>query len=111
MNEKNQPILKKLAEELTRKFKITDDEDLKILADDLRDAAIDALDYCNRDVLVGNMSSAVKDLYVFRRNTEGNEGESSRSEGGVSQTFEIGIPTKIKSKLNRYRVAKVRSFP
>lgn len=109
MNEQNQPILDQLVEELARKFKI-DSEDVKVLADDVKDAAIDALDYCNRDILVGNMSSAVKDLYIFRRNTEGNEGETSRTEGGVSHSFEIGIPTKIKSKLNRYRVGKVRSF-
>ena len=76
----------------------------------MNDAVADALDYCNRDVIVGNMSSAIKDLYIFRYNTEGNEGETSRSEGGVSQTFEIGIPAKVQTKLNRYRVANVRSL-
>ncbi|EME8160415.1 phage head-tail connector protein [Enterococcus sp. C76] len=110
MNEQNQIALDKLAIELGRKFSITDPMAIDVLKDDIKDAMYDALDYCNRDVLVGNMSSSVKDLYIFRRNIEGNEGETSRTEGGVSQSFEIGIPAKIKSKLNRYRVAKVRSF-
>ena len=110
MNEQNQIALDKLAIELGRKFSITDPTAIEILKDDIKDAMYDALDYCNRDVLVGNMPSSVKDLYIFRRNTEGNEGETARTEGGVSQSFEIGIPAKIQSKLNRYRVAKVRSF-
>lgn len=110
MKEENQIALDKLAIELGRKFGITSEADVLILKDDIKDAMYDALDYCNREVIVGNMSSSVKDLYIFRRNTEGNEGEITRTEGGVSQSFEIGIPAKIKSKLNRYRVAKVRSF-
>ena len=89
MNEQNQIALDKLAIELGRKFSITDPTAIEILKDDIKDAMYDALDYCNRDVLVGNMSSSVKDLY---------------------QSFEIGVPAKIQSKLNRYRVAKVRSF-
>lgn len=110
MNEQNQITLDKLAIELGRKFSITDPTAIEVLKDDIKDAMYDALDYCNRDVLVGNMSSSVKDLYIFRRNTEGNEGETTRTEGGVSQSFEIGVPAKIQSKLNRYRVAKVSSF-
>ncbi|KAJ76036.1 hypothetical protein M222_0739 [Enterococcus faecalis AZ19] len=110
MNLTNKSALDKLKEELGRKFNITSETELKILEDDLRDATYEALDYCNRDELVGNMISAVKDLYVFKRNMEGNEGETSRSEGGVSQSFEVGIPSRIKTKLNRYRVANVRSL-
>lgn len=110
MNATNQKVLDRLKEELSRKFSISGEAELAVLADDLKDAMIDALDYCNRDTIIGNMSSAVKDIYIIRRNTEGVEGETSRSEGGVSQSFEVGIPRKIRSKLNRYRVAKVRSF-
>ncbi|WP_429976656.1 phage head-tail connector protein [Enterococcus sp. AZ051] len=110
MHKKNQEVIDQLTKELARKFDITDEKELVILGDDLKDAMHDALDYCNRAILVENMSSSVKDLYIFRRNTEGVEGESSRTEGGVSQTFEIGIPAKIKSKLNRYRLASVGSL-
>lgn len=110
MNPKNIPFIEKIKAEIIRKLNITETKELEILDDDLNDAVADALDYCNRDVIVGNMSSAIKDLYIFRYNTEGNEGETSRSEGGVSQTFEIGIPAKVQTKLNRYRVANVRSL-
>lgn len=110
MNSTNQVALKSIKEELGRKFEITDERELQVLEDDLNDAMSEALDYCNRDVLVGNMIFAVKDLYIFRRNIEGNEGETSRSEGGVSQSFEVGIPSRIQTKLNRYRVANVRSL-
>lgn len=110
MNPINQKVIDDLQEELARKFSITEETDKAVLADDIKDSMIDALDYCNRDTIVGNMSSAVKDIYISRKNMEGVEGETSRSEGGVSQSFEVGIPRKIRSKLNRYRIAKVRSF-
>lgn len=110
MNPANQKVIDELVVELSRKLGITSEDPIQVMEDDLKDAVIDALDYCNRDILIGNMSSAVKDLYLFRRNTEGVEGETSRSEGGVSQSFEVGIPKRIQAKLNRYRVAKVRSL-
>lgn len=110
MNPINQKTIDELSVELSRKLGIIGEDPIQVLKDDLKDAVIDALDYCNRDILVDNMSSAVKDLYLFRRNTEGVEGETSRSEGGISQSFEVGIPKRIQAKLNRYRVAKVRSL-
>ena len=110
MNEINKTALDKLQDQLERKLGVTTEEEKLVLVDDLADALTDVLDYCNRDTLIGNMATSVKDLFIIRYNQEGNEGESSRSEGGVSQSFEIGIPQKIKSKLNRYRVAKVRSL-
>ena len=65
MNEQNQIALDKLAIELGRKFSITDPPAIEVLKDDIKDAMYDALDYCNRDVLVGNMSSSVKDLSLI----------------------------------------------
>lgn len=110
MNDTNKKALVKLSTQLARKLSITDTDELLVLEDDLEDALSDVLDYTNRDTLVDNMATSVKDLYIIRYNQEGNEGETSRSEGGVSQSFETGIPKKIRSKLNRYRVGKVRSF-
>lgn len=107
---KNDEALESLKKQLADKFGITDELKLKVLSDDLKDALADVLDYTNQDVLIGNMISSVKDMMIIRYNQEGNEGESSRSEGGVSQSFETGIPKKVKSKLNRYRVANVRSL-
>lgn len=110
MNAQNKAIIEKISNELAVKFGIVGSKEKEILLADLNDATADALDYCNRDDLVGNIPSAVKDLYIFRKNIEGVEGETSRSEGGVSQSFEEGIPRRIRSKLNRYRVANVRSL-
>lgn len=107
---KNDEALESLKKQLADKFGITDELKLKVLSDDLKDALADVLDYTNQDELIGNMISSVKDMMIIRYNQEGNEGESSRSEGGVSQSFETGIPKKVKSKLNRYRVANVRSL-
>lgn len=110
MNSTNQKVIDELKEELARKFSITGATELSVLGDDLKDAMIDALDYCNRDTLVENMATSVKDIYIFRKNTEGIEGETSRTEGGVSQSFEVGIPKRIQSKLNRYRVANIKTM-
>lgn len=106
----NEEVLAELKIELADKLGITDSKELKILECDLKDALSDVLDYTNRDELIGNMDRSVKDMMIVRYNQEGNEGESSRSEGGVSQSFEIGIPLKIKMKLDRYVIGKVISF-
>ena len=74
------------------------------------DAVNEALNYCNRDDVVIGMATSIRDLAKIRYNQEGAEGESSRSEGGVSQSYEEGIPRKIRSVLNRYRLAKVGRF-
>lgn len=65
MNEQNQIVLDKLAVELGRKFSIMDTTAVEVLKDDIKDAMYDALDYCNRDVLVGNMSSSVN-VYAIK---------------------------------------------
>lgn len=78
------------------------------LADIYDDAVTEALNYCNRKEVEVGMATSIRDLAKIRYNQEGAEGESSRSEGGVSQTYEVGIPLKIRSTLNRYRQARVR---
>ena len=110
MNEINKVALDKLQEQLERKFDITTEKDKAILADDLADCLAEVLDYCNRDTLTGNMVKAVKDLFIIRSNREGNEGEESRSEGGIARNFETGMPKHLRSSLNRYRLGSVRSL-
>ncbi|HFE9852468.1 phage head-tail connector protein [Enterococcus sp. DIV1420a] len=110
MNPVNEAKLEELQEQLERKLSITEEKDKRILTDDLNDCMAMVLDYCNRNVLVGNMANAVKELLIVKYNRAGTEGETARSEGGISQTFETGLPQAIKAQLNRYRVAKVRKF-
>ncbi|HFE9851439.1 TPA: phage head-tail connector protein [Enterococcus faecalis] len=111
MNLINEAKLEELQEVLERKLSITKEADKTILAEDLADCLAEVLDYCGRDVLIGNMDTAVKDLMIIKYNRVGTEGEIARSEGGVTQTFEVGLPQAIKTRLNRYRVAKMRRFP
>ncbi len=106
----NDQALIELKTQLALKFGLKGEDKLEILQGDLQDALNEVLDYTGRDELIGNMQSCVKKLYVVRYNQEGNEGETSRSEGGVSQSFETGIPKDIRISLNRYRIAKVRSL-
>ena len=79
----------------------------KLLEDIYDDAVMEALGYCNRDDIHFGMTTCIRDLAKIRYNQQGSEGELSRSEGGVSQTFEDGIPRKIRSQLNKYRVARM----
>ncbi|KRO16516.1 hypothetical protein IV56_GL001106 [Lacticaseibacillus saniviri JCM 17471 = DSM 24301] len=54
---------------------------------------------------------AAKRLAVVYWNQQADEGETQRTEGGVSRTFEVtGIPSSIRSSLMPYRVAKTRSL-
>lgn len=87
-------------------FPVTDADKVSYITGFYEDAKAEVLDYCYRDDVVGNMASSIRRLAVIRYNQEGNEGESSRSEGGVSQSFEEGMPKSLRASLNRYRVAK-----
>lgn len=82
----------------------------QLLLDYLEDAEIAVKSYCKRDDIEDGMVPSIRSLAVVFYNREGNEGESSRSEGGVSQSFEEGIPSIIRSSLQNYRRATIRSF-
>lgn len=77
---------------------------------DMFDDAIQmCLDYTQSELTTAVLIQA-KRLAIVMYNQQGDEGESSRSEGGVSQTFESGIPDNIRASLSHYRVAKTRRF-
>lgn len=85
-------------------------DEAELLRDDFNDAEQEALNYCNRTDPVIGMATSIRDLAKLRFNQRDVEGETSRSEGGVSQSFEEGIPKKIRSQLNGYRVARARKL-
>ena len=64
------------------------------------------LSLSNRTKLNGALSSVVVDLAVVAYNRLGTEGESSRSEGGISSAF-VEIPADIKSVIDVNRIARV----
>lgn len=76
----------------------------------IEDAVIMVLDYTSRDEMVDAMWLYARQLATLAFNRESTEGESSRSEGGVSRSFIEDIPLNIKSSLNRYRVGKVVNY-
>lgn len=76
----------------------------------IEDAVVLILDYTNQDEMQNSMWIYARQLATISYNRESTEGESSRSEGGVSQSFVEDIPLNIQRGLNRYRLGKVVSF-
>lgn len=60
------------------------------------------LDYIGRSELPKSAESIVIKLAVIYYNRLGNEGENSRSEGGISQSFSNDIPADILRQLANY---------
>lgn len=60
------------------------------------------LDYIGREEVPKGAESIVLKLAVIYYNRLGNEGENSRSEGGISQSFCTDIPADILRQLNNY---------
>lgn len=93
-----------LVSSLTTRLQISDSE---LAIDLIKEAIAQVLDYTGQKKLVGNMDIYVKKLAVINYNRLGVEGETQRTEGGVTNYLEIGIPKDIRLGLNRYRIAKV----
>lgn len=68
----------------------------------LDDAADFVCGYTNRKELMQILYSDVVELAVIAYNKRGAEGETSRSEGGISRSFEA-VPEHIRAHLNAYR--------
>ncbi|MDU4889778.1 MAG: phage head-tail connector protein [Clostridium sp.] len=89
------------------KIRIPDAEDalLTIL---LEGAEADILDYTNRNILLPKMEAIQRELAIIYYNRLGSEGETSRSEGGISVSYEM--PEHIKDRLKAYRRLKAVSI-
>ena len=75
---------------------ITDDSQDGLITALLSDAADSVRDYIGRDEV-----SVQVQLAVIAYNKRGAEGESSRSEGGISQIFD-GLPPELLARLKNY---------
>ena len=60
----------------------------------IEDAVILVLDYTNQDKMLDSMWLYARQLATITFNRESTEGESSRSEGGISQSLISDIPFK-----------------
>lgn len=89
------------------KMRLPDVND-NLLTQLLEDAENDILDYTNRNILLPRMEPLQRELSIIYYNRLGSEGEASRSEGGISVSYEI--PQSIKDRLKAYRRLKVVSM-
>ncbi len=85
------------------KTRLPDAED-NLLTQLLEDAESDILDYTNRNILLPKMEGIQRELVIIYYNRLGSEAESSRSEGGISVSYEM--PEHIKNRLKAYRRLK-----
>lgn len=80
------------------------DELLNIL---LEEAEFEILDFCNRDTLPEKAQGLQRELAIIYYNRLGSEGETSRSEGGLSVSYSTEIPENIKNRLIAFRRLKL----
>ena len=92
------------------KLRLGEDIDEDLLGLLLDDAKYEILDYTNRTELLPKMEGLQRELAIEYYNRQGSEGESSRSEGGVSVSYSTDIPEKMKSRLSAYRRLKAVSI-
>jgi len=93
-------------DKLKTRLDIKDNRQDALLTQMLEDAQAEILDYCNRDTLPARAEGLQRELAITYYNRQGSEGESSRSEGGISVSYSTEIPGNIKSRLNTLRRLK-----
>lgn len=87
-------------------MKLTGEKDSGLVDILLEDAKEFVLGYTNRERMIQPLEKPVRDLAVIALNRLGTEGESARSEGGISYSFN-DAPKQIYDVLDRYRLARV----
>ena len=92
--------------DIDRLKKLTGEGDEVLLSLLLEDATAFVLSYTGRTRIVTGLEKAVRDLAVIALNRIGTEGESSRSGGGESYSFD-DAPKDIYDMLDSYRLARI----
>ena len=95
-------------EKLKIRLGISDNSEDALLNMLLEDAEGEILDFCNRDILPDKAQVLQRELAINYYNRIGSEGEASRSEGGISVSYEM--PQSIKDRLKSYRRLKAVSM-
>ena len=72
---------------------------LSLLLSEAQDAILDII---GREELPARLISVQVELAVIAYNKQGAEGESARSEGGISRSFIDGLPDELKQRLKNY---------
>ena len=92
--------------DIDRLKKLTGEGDEVLISILLEDATAFVLSYTGRTRIVTGLEKAVRDLAVIALNRMGTEGETSRSGGGESYSFD-SAPKHIYDTLDRYRLARI----
>lgn len=77
-------------------------EDKEFVLQALEDAANAVCDLTGRDIVPERLTDVQVELAIIAYNRRGTEGESSRSEGGISQSFE---------SLSPLMLARLKNYP
>lgn len=85
---------------------LTGESDENLITVVLEDAESFVLGYTNRKKMIPVLEKPVRDLAVIAINRMGTEGETGRSEGSESYSFDAA-PKHIYAILNRYRLVRV----
>lgn len=88
---------------------LTGESDSKLLSPLLLRAKNIILTMTNRTKLIPVLEGLQLELALELYN-KGSEGESSRSEGGVSVSYKDGVSETLKASINQYRLAKVGGY-
>lgn len=89
-------------ETLKVRLGVADDKQDKLLTALLSSAEDTVLDLIGREVLPARLMSIKVELALIAYNKQGAEGESSRSEGGISRSFVDGLPKEMQERLKNY---------
>ena len=92
--------------EIEKLKRLTGESEEVLLSLLLDEATAFVLSYTGRTKIVTGLEKAVRDLAVIALNRMGTEGESSRSGGGESYSFD-NAPKHIYDTLDRYRLARI----
>lgn len=92
--------------EIEKLKKLTGESNEELLSLLLNDAEEFVLAQTNRSKLIPQLQKPVRDLAVIAYNRRGTEGESSRSEGGESYSFN-DAPKQIYDTIKQFRLARV----
>ena len=95
-----------MADNLAKLKILTGESDDNLLSLLLSDAEEDVLAYTCRTHLIPQLEKPVRDLALIAYNRLGTEGETGRSEGGGSYSFD-SAPKQIYDVLNRFRLVRV----
>lgn len=86
--------------------KVTGESDEELLSLLLQEAEERILSLTRRSKMIYPLKPSVRDWAIVAYNRLGMQGESSRSEAGISSSF-VEIPKEIEAAINQYRIVRV----